>query len=211
MAINRLIAHRRAALVFRVWQVWKLQPWPRSLRDKGSGRHVVLGGSRAVLCERYPVRAHSKLPLGWGGQALVPWLLYSTGVVAGLAAYSRFACSWTGLGEVGWDRACRTLASVVGMFLFWGALRASLGLVGISAALLVQNLMMFYGAGALLSRFSVEAKSSVATPDPAVRQLLSETGKLASLGLIGYLVMNSGAFIVERKFEGAESRSSTCP
>ena len=144
------------------------------------------------------------------GSAWLSWLCYSAGLVCSLHASARFAVL-NGLGEVGWDKACRIMVSSFGVALNWLMLRAGWGIVGLGILMLLQGLASIAAAEALLRR-QVSGLSPGA-PGPVVndfRQLLLETGKLLSLSLIGYLVMNTGTFIIERRF-GAEMVSRYAP
>ncbi len=166
-----------------------------------------------------------------GPLAAASWVAYSLGVVCGLDATSRFAVL-NGLGEVGWDKVTRIATSLAGAVMVWFSLSRGFGLLGLGLVSMVQNLVMLGLAEYLLHRFGgaalgggskrgsfwrrlfepwgrVDGASKLS--ESAERyQLVLETAKLTGLALIGYVVMNAGIFVIERRF-GPELVSKYAP
>jgi O-antigen/teichoic acid export membrane protein len=140
-------------------------------------------------------------------QAWLSWFCYAAGLVCSLHASARFAVL-NGLGEVGWDKACRIVVSSVGVLLNWLILRVGWGITGMGLVMFLQGAASIIAAEILLRKQSPGPVLDSAVDE--IRPLLLETGKLLSLSLIGYLVMNSGTFIIERRF-GAEMVSRYAP
>ncbi len=162
-----------------------------------------------------PVARAANLGTGAGAS----WFAYALGVVAALDASARFAML-NGLGEVGWDKVTRIVISSLGVLLTWLSLKYGLGLPGLGISFLLQSAVMLGFAEFLLvgkgeqqpgpatvadgfwRRLmpTLSNTGCVARADTNGRQLVVETAKLLGLALIGYLVMNSGIFVVERRF-----------
>jgi O-antigen/teichoic acid export membrane protein len=137
------------------------------------------------------------------------WVLYATGLAGSLVAASKFAVL-NGYGEVGWDKVTRIALSLGGLAANWLVLRFGGGVIGLGAVFFIQGATSIGFAEYLLRRHR-PARLVEATPQPGeLRPLMLETGKLLSLSLIGYVVMNSGTFIIERRF-GTEMVSRYAP
>lgn len=137
------------------------------------------------------------------------WVLYATGLACSLVAASKFAVL-NGYGEIGWDKVTRIALSLGGLAANWIVLRFGAGVIGLGTVYFVQGAASIAFAEYLLRRHRPAQLAETTAQPSELRPLMLETGKLLSLSLIGYLVMNSGTFIIERRF-GTEMVSHYAP
>ena len=135
---------------------------------------------------------------GIANGAGIAWLCYVLGLVCNLNATAQFGVL-NGIGEVGWDKVVRTTTSILGFAMTLGLLLGGLGIIGLGIAFLSQNLLSLGLARKLRAHFKTDTKLDGNGFAPTHR-LFSESAKLLSLAGIGYLVMNSGTFVIERRF-----------
>ena len=169
----------------------------------------------AFVIYLWPVARAANLGMGAGAS----WIAYAFGSVGALVASARFA-TLNGLGEVGWDKFARIVISSLGVLLTWLSLRFGLGLPGLGISFLIQSCIMLgfaefllvgqggqktsmaTGSGGTCRRSlpTMIGRGEAATTDPYGGEIVVETAKLFGLALIGYLVMNIGVFVIEKRF-----------
>jgi O-antigen/teichoic acid export membrane protein len=140
---------------------------------------------------------------------LLSWFLYVIGLALNLNAALKFA-QINGYGEIVWEKACRIVVSIFGVLGNLIALIADCGLLGLAFVFLLQGLLTMFAASKLLTFHTSSARSLGLETHSETRGLMLDAIKLLSLGVMGYLVVNAGTFIVEFRF-GPEAVSQYVP
>ncbi len=107
-----------------------------------------------------------------------------------------------GFGEVGWDKVAQIVVSIVNLILFYLVLNLGYGIVGVSTVFLISNFIHLFASVYVLNKFTdlaaLSASNKIKRTD--IIDLFSQSGKMLLLNLVGFIVMNTDIFIVERMF-----------
>jgi O-antigen/teichoic acid export membrane protein len=128
----------------------------------------------------------------------IAWLFYVVGLLFAFEAYGHIACL-NGIGQVGWDKLIRVVTSLFGLAGSWIGLRQGWGMIGLGIVFMAQSLILLILVLSICKNKVLKHFAIFGAITPPV-QMLSEIGRLLLLGGGGYIVVNSGTFIIERLF-----------
>lgn len=140
-------------------------------------------------------------PINSSHDGSLSWLIISAGYAFRMYSVKNYHVI-NGFGEVGWDKLTQIVISIINIVLFYLVLKSGYGVLSLSVVFLFCNILHLIASTFMFNIFApkVSPSSLSAISKEDILHLFSQSSKMLVLNLVGFVVMNTDIFIVERLF-----------